>query len=74
MEIKIENKSCIKRKCDKKEMEKLVEVMILPSIGKGTVGGLQLNLHIYRYISLIFVVILNNKWPVKVPKLCRKQH
>ena len=44
MEIKIENKSCIKRKCDKKEMEKLVEVMILPSIGKGTGGGLQLNL------------------------------
>ena len=36
MEIKIENKSCTKRKCDKKEMEKLVEVMILPSIGKGT--------------------------------------
>ena len=66
MEIKIENKSCIKRKCDKKEMEKLVEVMILPSIGKGTED--------YRYISLIFVVILNNEWPVNVPKLYRKQH
>ena len=65
MEIKIENKSCTKRKCDKKEMEKLVEVMILPSIGKGTKD---------LYMSLIYVMILNHKWPLKVPKLCRKQH